>query len=366
MPASGGSVTDNSVPTNKVVKGQKHYLAYITPDESKSLVEQGGVPTMTNEGVIAYPPQGDWGGPSYGGGSKGGSGSPDGPDGPPGGGDPDMHYQAPPPAPPVVSPHKETKEDKEPEVTTVKAPPSIKSITPKNELPDYDELATHKQYAPRIGIEEIHGEHDDPDSVSYDPYYNPDAQAAETKEAVLGSGKKAGDWKWNAKTQEYERVQDFTFQEHWDRAPELLKLSPTARLLWATNANLSEWATSQNLGNIFSGGDGADPDPNRDRGDGGITGNDGLGLQVPVEQSNYIATGQVNPSNSVAANWYQSLGSSSAAGNTGVFNLATEYAAAKNKVALTLGTPSAVGMLAVNDSPFFDFLQKHNLTKGIL
>ena len=33
MPASGGSVTDNSVPTNKVVKGQEHYLAYITPDE---------------------------------------------------------------------------------------------------------------------------------------------------------------------------------------------------------------------------------------------------------------------------------------------------------------------------------------------
>ena len=49
MPASGGSVTDNSVPTNKVVKGQKHYLAYITPDEGKSLVNQDGVPTMTNE-----------------------------------------------------------------------------------------------------------------------------------------------------------------------------------------------------------------------------------------------------------------------------------------------------------------------------
>ena len=55
MPASGGSVTDNSVPTNKVVKGQEHYLAYITPDEGKSLVDQGGTEVITKEGIPAYP-----------------------------------------------------------------------------------------------------------------------------------------------------------------------------------------------------------------------------------------------------------------------------------------------------------------------
>ena len=99
----------------------------------------------------------------------------------------------------------------------------------------------------------------------------------------------------------------------------------------------------------------------KDRGDGpGATGT------VSAAQSNFITSGQITPSNSVAANWYQSLGSSSASGNASAFNLASEYAAAKTKVKQTLGTPSAVGMLAVNDSPFFDFLQKHNLTKGIL
>ena len=73
MPTSGGSVTDNSVPTNKVVDGKSHYLAYITPDEGKSLVNQGGVPTMTNEGIMAYPPQDNYSGPSYSGGNQGSS-----------------------------------------------------------------------------------------------------------------------------------------------------------------------------------------------------------------------------------------------------------------------------------------------------
>ena len=53
MSGSGGSVSD--APTNKTVSGQRHHLAYITPDEVNTLVDQGGVPTMTNEGVMAYP-----------------------------------------------------------------------------------------------------------------------------------------------------------------------------------------------------------------------------------------------------------------------------------------------------------------------
>ena len=60
MPSSGGSVSD--APTNKVVKGQKHYLAYITPDEGKSLVDQGGQEVLTDSGIPAYP--GHWGGSS--------------------------------------------------------------------------------------------------------------------------------------------------------------------------------------------------------------------------------------------------------------------------------------------------------------
>ena len=61
MPSSGGSVSD--APVNKVVDGKSHYLAYITPDEGKSLVDQGGKEVVTDSGIPAYP---------GGGGSEGG------------------------------------------------------------------------------------------------------------------------------------------------------------------------------------------------------------------------------------------------------------------------------------------------------
>ena len=171
---------------------------------------------------------------------------------------------------------------------------------------------------------------------------------------------KPGRYETNIETGELER-RDLTFAEHWANAPDALKYSPTLRLLWATGANLGEWSKRQGA-NVWDWGSGeSNISPAPDRGDGpGATGT------VSAAQSNFITSGQITPSNSVAANWYQSLGSSSASGNASAFNLASEYAAAKTKVKQTLGTPSAVGMLAVNDSPFFDFLQKHNLTKGIL
>ena len=53
MPSSGGSVSD--APVNKVVDGQRHYLAYITPDEGKSLQQQGGKEVVTDQGIPAYP-----------------------------------------------------------------------------------------------------------------------------------------------------------------------------------------------------------------------------------------------------------------------------------------------------------------------
>ena len=63
MPSSGGSISD--APVNKVVDGQEHQLSYITSNEAQNLVDQGGQPTMTNEGVMAYPP--GMGDPNYGG-----------------------------------------------------------------------------------------------------------------------------------------------------------------------------------------------------------------------------------------------------------------------------------------------------------
>jgi hypothetical protein len=46
--------------------------------------------------------------------------------------------------------------------------------------------------------------------------------------------------------------------------------------------------------------------------------------------------------------------------------LEVRYDAAKQQVSRTVGTPSNVGLLAVNNSPFYDFLRTNNINRGIL
>jgi hypothetical protein len=46
--------------------------------------------------------------------------------------------------------------------------------------------------------------------------------------------------------------------------------------------------------------------------------------------------------------------------------LPVRYEAAKQKVSKTVGTPTSVGLLAVNNSPFYDFLKTNNINRGIL
>ena len=262
--------------------------------------------------------------------------------GPPGGGDPGMTYTAPAP-----TPDRNTYDEW---ATVIDTPEVIPTVTSEN-------VSKEPVYADRI--QRI--------STGEEPGYR--AQDSQpfglSKEEAYRQGKITVDQRDAdpvlTAPEERDLTRDLTFAEHWNLAPDALKYSPTLRLLWATGANLGEWSKRQGA-NVWDWGSGeSNISPASDRGDGqSATGT------VSTAQSNYITSGQITPSNSVAANWYQSLGSSSASGNASAFNLASEYAAAKTKVKQTLGTPSAVGMLAVNDSPFFDFLQKHNLTKGIL
>ena len=46
--------------------------------------------------------------------------------------------------------------------------------------------------------------------------------------------------------------------------------------------------------------------------------------------------------------------------------LDVKYDAAKQQVSKTVGTPTNVGLLAVNNSPFYDFLRTNNINRGIL
>ena len=95
-----------------------------------------------------------------------------------------------------------------------------------------------------------------------------------------------------------------------------------------------------------------------------LTGNSGEGERDAVNQLTPLAAnviGGTQQQASQAAQWYNSIGS-----NTQQFNFATAYANAKTKVSQTLNNKGAIGMLAVNDSPYYDWLKTKNLDRGIL
>jgi len=171
----------------------------------------------------------------------------------------------------------------------------------------------------------------------------------------------------NPNTGELERT-DMTFSEHWANAPEAIKLSPTLRFLYASGKNIGEYFKNKN----FQG--------YNEAGLRGVKGNAALGYGVGTQESllttdaerdsnimrdlaadaPYIVSGTQKP-DSVAANWYKNLGSG---GNE--FFFSKGYADAKAKQQSILGNPTAVRYLAVNESPFYDWLKTNSLDKGIL
>jgi uncharacterized protein YPO0396 len=78
----------------------------------------------------------------------------------------------------------------------------------------------------------------------------------------------------------------------------------------------------------------------------------------------YIVSGTQKPTNSPAANWYQSLGNTNTSNFK--FSFENELNAARSKQKAILNTSSGVGQLAVNESPFYNWLKTKSLNKGIL
>jgi len=166
---------------------------------------------------------------------------------------------------------------------------------------------------------------------------------------------------------------NLTFKEHYENVgmqSPLTKYSPFARFLIASGRNAKEALTSD-YGTYKYGGPGTDQ--------GGLLGRiggSGADISLGATQSQrdvmnelapeapYIVSGITRPTNSPAANWYQSLGKTNTSGFT--FSYANELAAAKAKQASILGNPSPVGQLAVSQSPFYNWLKERSLDKGIL
>jgi len=173
-----------------------------------------------------------------------------------------------------------------------------------------------------------------------------------------------------------------TFAENWKDAvvtSPALKYSPTLRFLAASGKTIKQNATTS-----YGTGDyGSNPNEASGMGQavdqGGWLGklsagqmsNDFIGTPQGRDAMNeiaphapYMVSGITKPTDSPAANWYANLGTSST--NPGGFNLATEYATAKAAVSTKLQNKGAIGMLAVSDSPYYDWLKTNKIDKGIL
>ena len=157
-------------------------------------------------------------------------------------------------------------------------------------------------------------------------------------------------------TEQTERdiTRDLTFSEQWNLAPDALKFSPALRFLYATGKNIGEWASKKGL---QLGGTG----PNNFSTGGGNNERNIMNTIAP--HAPYIVSGIAPPSSSPAANWYSNLGTTSTNNSS---NIGLQYANAKQAVAKTLSNKGALGMLAVNDSPYYDWLKTKGLDKGIL
>jgi len=185
-----------------------------------------------------------------------------------------------------------------------------------------------------------------------------------------------GRYRINANTGEFERT-DMSFADHWKNAPNSIRMSPTLRFLYASGKNIGEWMGKKgfegyseaglktNKWGFLTGGDSSkySTDPST----GIIGGGDNESRQMMNElapDAPYIIAGTTTPQSSVAGNWYKNLGKNNASGHA--FSFAKAYSTAKDKQIALLGKPSPVGWLAVNNSPFYNFLKARNLDKGIL
>ena len=411
MPSSGGSASD--APVNKVVDGKSHYLAYITPDEGQSLKQQGGQEVITDSGIQAYPPLGQPGtspGTSESGGSRGE---------PPGGGDPGMTYTAPPQEyqPPEVN-----IEPKNVEKVHSAAMDFFAENVPEG-APIHHAVDTPSQIIEQTELDIKQGVKPPGEVGGPGPTYEEqqifadwDTKPVEQKQEII-----------NKALNEFEELPQVDYITNDDKnkvskiiidgglfAFNLLKnnlvgaftgiakaLLPLSDMSLAAQKKAMTWSINSRLKSIQKKSDfhpGAYgykiADLNKDLAgvqDGTFTQRDftakyGSGDTSNPLDASYIpptggertanedsglvnvitpnVTGVSTPINSVAAQWYANLGNGPS--NPGAFNLTQQYAAAKAAVSQRLGSPTSIGQLAVNQSPFYNWLKDNSLNKGIL
>ena len=190
-------------------------------------------------------------------------------------------------------------------------------------------------------------------------------------DGVQSGSDEMGRYTVNPNTGQFERT-DMTFAEHWANAPDALKFSPTMRFLYASGKNIGEWSNKKGFkgyneaglrGKLGNATDYYNDRSNNNSLETTIGGNERDRMNTIAPEAPYIVSGIAPPDSSPAADWYANLGKTSTNNSS---NIGLQYANAKQAVAKTLSNRGSMGMLAVSDSPFYDWLKTKGLDKGIL
>jgi hypothetical protein len=190
-------------------------------------------------------------------------------------------------------------------------------------------------------------------------------------DGVQSGSDEMGRYTVNPNTGQFERT-DMTFSEHWANAPDALKFSPTMRFLYASGKNIGEWSNKKGFkgyneagarGELGNATDYYNDRSNNNSLETTIGGNERDRMNTIAPEAPYIVSGIAPPDSSPAADWYANLGKTSTNNSS---NIGLQYANAKQAVAKTLSNRGSMGMLAVSDSPFYDWLKTKGLDKGIL
>jgi hypothetical protein len=334
MPSSGGSVSD--APVNKVVDGKSHYLAYITPDEGKSLMDQGGKEVITDSGIPAYPdPTGTaeeasaYSGVAMGG--EAGSGS-DAARPPQLGGSSTVEQ---------AEQFRDEGDNKENIIENIKRKLNTGVYTLN------DALKIGKTY----------------NLVKNSSFINMLSTAGGAAIALAGTlGKeaqsKAMTWSLENKLKkEFEKpTYDAEAAAYGVYDDKIKGLQKDLEDVKAGTFTQTDYTEKYGSGDIW--------DKDQDKIGIGRQGEDVRGLTNIITPYAAHAVGGTTQQPSMAAQWYANLGSGPS--NPGAFNLTQQYAAAKATVSQRLGTSTSVGQMAVSNSPFFNFLKDNSLNKGIL
>jgi len=364
MSGSGGSVSD--APTNKTVSGQRHQLAYITPDEVNTLVDQGGVPTMTNEGVMAYPPQGQ--AAQHGGVER--SSTPSTDNSADRGGN--VHRVTAQSTAPVLNVHQTGAVTQTPGRTpdTTETKDSLTELTNP-----FEDLAFNIEWLEKTygtGKEDLITKVKNNEMSEKDGWKIANKLGWLTDNSVvnalggavsviqmLGSGaqEKAMTWSLENRIKSQMKKLDLS-NPNTMHDPKLVDLQTDLQ-------DVKDGTFSQNdFTAKYGSGDASNPldasfDPSTARG-----GDNARGLTNVITPYAAHAIGGTTQQTSQAAQWYANLGSGNS--NPGAFDLTAQYAKAKAAVSQRLQNTSSVGQMAVADSAFFNFLKDNSLNKGIL